>query len=136
MFDNFALDLAIKGVLSAGVTEIRIHSNDPGNAGANQITYTGLPNNDGVDVAANGWRYGADGTASPIANVSFPATPAGFTGANCSWVTGWRGNSRLFKTRIQVSDGSGGFQNGSIAIAAERIPRFTPANLRLSIPAS
>ena len=135
-FDSFGLDLGVKGLLSqaaaAAATQIRIHSADPGNANSNQISYTGLADPGGVDVAAGGWTFNADGTAAPTANVDFPTPPAGFVTVAASWISLWRGNNRVGKFEIVDAGGTA----TTINIEAQRIPRLTPANFVFTVPAA
>ena len=135
-FDNRGLDFAVKGILgfpqTGQATQVRIHSGDPGTGNDNQISYTGLSDPGGVDVSQTAWSFGVDGTARPQNNVDFPAPPVGFTTVAASWMSLWRGNNRIGK--FEIVDGSG--TATTVDIVAQRIPRFTPTNLPIVVPAS
>lgn len=131
-FDAFGLDLAIKGILQGATTQVRIHSDDPGAANLNQISYAGLADPGGVDVAAAAWTFNADGTAMPNANVDFPATPAGFAATNASWISLWRGNNRTGKFEIVNAAGN----PTPVELTEQNIPRLTPANFISTVPAA
>lgn len=142
--DAFGLDLAVKGILSTGITQLRLHSGDPGAAAggnANPIAYAGLvggPNVQGAD-----WTFNADGTARLTGNADWPVPPDGYAPTDATWITAWRGANRIGRFRIQVRNAAqpdvnaaDAYIDGAVSIAPQRIPRLTPDSFIWTVPAS
>ena len=140
--DDFALDLAVKGILTGGLTQLRIHSDDPGAAvdgNEHAILYNGL--NGGPNVANNQWRFFGDGRARPLASIDWPIPPDGFATVAATWITAWRGDNRMGRFRVQARNpaqpdetAADAYIDGSVDIQAQRIPRLLPENFVWRVP--